>query len=412
MELECKYLLDVIKYILHDRKTEIPIPPKELDWQRTLETARRHSVSNLLFYGIEKLPAEQQPRKAVYQCLEQITLKELMRSYGQLDAAEELLAEAEREGLYMLAVKGVNTKKHYPESDMRSMGDIDILYRDTQHEQVKAMMEKLGYDGFQEGRKHDHYQRKPYAGVELHRELVAAESEYGTYYSDIWDRVQPRKGCRYIHEMRLEDEYIFAIVHLVEHFKHGGVGIRFLMDIYVYDHLEGMDWDYVKQELVKLKLWEFYRNVSALAGRWFGEQEQVCTQGQMYPEGQVHAQEEPSAMEQVYSPEQEQLLRKLEEYIIANGTYGLQKHAAALSVEEAGRGRFLLHVLFPSLKSMQTMFPWLKKYPVLLPVGWIWRGIRSILFRRRNIRSQMEVYRNGDLEHGKELRHFYEQCGL
>lgn len=388
MELECKYLLDVIKYILHDRRTEIPIPPKELDWQRTLETARRHSVSNLLFYGIEKLPVEQQPRKAVYQCLEQITLKEIMRSYGQLDAAEELLAEAERECLYMLAVKGVNTKKHYPESDMRSMGDIDILYRDTQHEQVKTMMKKLGYEGFQEGRKHDHYYRKPYVGVELHRELVSAESEYGVYYSDIWDRVQPRQGCRYIHEMSLEDEYIFVIVHLVEHFKHGGVGIRFLMDIYVYDHLESMDWDYVKQELAKLKLWEFYRNVSALAGRWFGEQEQV------------------------YSPEQEQLLRKLEEYIIANGTYGLQKHAAALSVEEAGRGRFLLHVLFPSLKSMQTMFPWLKKYPVLLPIGWIWRGIRSILFRRRNIRSQMEAYRNGDLEHGKELRRFYEQCGL
>ncbi len=388
MELECKYLLDVIKYIMHDRKAEIPIPPKELDWQRTLETARRHSVSNLLFYGIEKLPAEQQPGKAVYQCLEQITLKEIMRSYGQLDAAEELLAEAEREGLYMLAVKGVNTKKYYPESDMRSMGDIDILYRDTQHEQVKTMMKKLGYEGFQEGRKHDHYYRKPYVGVELHRELVSAESEYGAYYSDIWDRVHSRKGCRYIHEMRIEDEYIFVIVHLVEHFKHGGVGIRFLMDIYVYDHLEGMDWDYVEQELVKLKLWEFYRNVSVLAGRWFGEQEQPC------------------------SPEQEQLLRKLEEYIIANGTYGLQKHAAALSVEEAGRGRFLLHVLFPSLKSMQTMFPWLKKYPVLLPVGWIWRGIRSILFRRRNIRSQIEVYRNGDLEYGKELRRFYEQCGL
>ena len=398
MTTEIQYLLDVLKYILHDRQTRIPIPPKTLDWQGTLETARRHSVSNLLFYGIEKLDAEKQPEQTICQGLEQITLKELMRSYGQLDAAKELLAEAEREGVYVLAVKGVNTKKHYPETDMRSMGDIDILYRDTQHEQMKALMERLGYEGFQEGRKHDHYQRKPYVSVELHRELVAAESEYSAYYSDIWSRVRPREGCRYVHEMCIEDEYIFAIVHLAEHFKHGGVGIRFLMDVFVYDHLNTMDRDHVKRELVKLRLWDFYRNISRLAERWFGEpgQEQVPGQSQ----------------EQTYTPEEERLLRELEAYIISNGTYGSSKNAAALSVAEAGRSRFLLHVLFPGLKSMQTMFPWLKKYPVLLPVGWLWRGVRSLLFRRQNIRSQMNVYKNGDLEHGKGLQRFYEQCGL
>lgn len=412
MKLECRYLLDVIKYILHDRQTEIPIPPKGLDWKKTLETARRHSVSNLLFYGIEKLPVEQQPETAVYRSLEQITLKELMKSYGQLDAAEELLAEAEREQIYVLAVKGVNTKKHYPESDMRSMGDIDILYRDSQHAQVKAMMEKLGYEGFQEGRKHDHYYRKPYAGVELHRELVAAESDCSAYYSDIWNRVQLRKDCRYVHEMCLEDEYIFAIVHLAEHFKNGGVGIRFLMDIFIYDRLKGMDRDYVKQELTKLKLWKFYRNVSMLADRWFGEQGQQKAQGQLQEQGRMYLPEKASQEQNRNTPEQEQLLDELEAYIIANGTYGSQKHAAALSVEEAGRNRFLLRALFPNLKSMQTMFPWLKKYPVLLPAAWFWRGVRSLIFRRQNIRSQVEIYKNGDREHGRELRRFYEQCGL
>lgn len=384
MEKEEEYLLEVIKYILHNRKTDFPIPPSDLNWPQLIKKASRHSISNLLFYAVENLDAEHRPEESVYKYLQQQTMKEFVRSCNQLAAADELLAEFEKRKIYVLALKGVNTKNYYPEPDMRSMNDLDLLYKDSQHGMIDDAMQKLGYGGFQEGRKHDHYFRAPYIGVELHREMVASESEYSDYYADIWNRVHSRGGCSYVQEMRREDEYIFTIIHLVEHFKQGGVGLRFMMDVFVYEHLEGMDWDYIEKELEKLHLSEFVQNLSKLAEQWFGTEEQ----------------------------EKDTLVEKLGEYILQNGTYGSEKNAAALAVEQGGRMSFLLKAVFPNLKSMQSMYPWLKKYPILLPWSWMLRGLRSFLYRRGNIESQMKVYKNGDKDYGKELRQFYKQCGL
>lgn len=191
----------------------------------------------------------------------------------------------------------------------------------------------------------------------------------------------------YIGRMTLEDEYIYTLIHLVEHFKRGGVGIRFLMDIYVYRHLKGINMDSIRQELVKLDLWEFYQNILYLAERWFGNDEQKT---------EVNA----------------YVIDALEEYIIQNGTFGSKENAAALSVEKYGKFGFLWGVLFPSLKEMQTMYSWLKRYPILQPIAWGMRGVRSFMYRRQNIHAQVDVYRNGNIETGKRLRDFYDSCGL
>ena len=58
--------------------------------------------------------------------------------------------------------------------------------------------------------------------------------------------------------MSLEDEYIYNLIHLVEHFQNGGVGIRFVMDVYIYNRIETIDWEYIEAELAKLGLWEFF----------------------------------------------------------------------------------------------------------------------------------------------------------
>lgn len=386
MQHEVQYLLEIVKYLLNNKTIEVPHPHPDMDWKALYKLAERHSIINLVFYGEEYLPEELRPSEADRDYLYKCASRDMIRSYRQTDAAEEILDAFEKAGINVLAVKGVRTKRHYPEPDMRTMGDVDILYQTTKDSRVKQIMEELGYESKMEGRVHDMYTKKPYVGIEMHRQLVASDSEYCPYYESIWDKVKTRENCKYIHEMSVEQEYIYTITHLAEHFRHGGIGIRFLMDIYVYDCKGNMDWDYIETELKQLGLWAFYKNVSDLAKRWFGVNT-ITVPGKS-------------------------VIDRLEEYILVGGTFGTNEYAAAISVAKEGKYRFIWKAMFPNLKNMQSMFPWIKKWPILLPYSWMLRGARSIFFRRDHIKGQFNRYKHGNEKLGNELRDFFETCGL
>ena len=387
MKQEVQFLLNMIKYILNNHPGELPLPKADLKWEYLIHLAKRHSILNLVHYGIGRLPEEAKPSEGICKLAEKAAMHEIVKCYNQIEAVEELLQACEKAGVSVLAVKGSCTKQHYPQPDMRSMGDIDLLYKWEEHDAMHKAVLDLGYEEGGEGRKHDHYFRPPYIGLEMHRELVASDSEYASYYEHIWDRLQTRANCKHIYEMRREDEYIYSLIHLTEHFRHGGIGIRFIMDVFVYNRMKHMDWSYIEVELKKLGLWKFYGNISRLAQVWFGETGE-------------------------FTEEEQAITDKLAIYIVENGTYGTQKNAAAISVAKGGRIAFLRDTVFPDLKNMQSMFPWLRKWPILLPYSWALRGVRSILFRRENVKAQLSKYKTGDQEFGQELKRFFQKCGL
>lgn len=181
-----------------------------------------------------------------------------------------------------------------------------------------------------------------------------------------------------------EDEYIFNFIHLVEHFKGGGIGLRFLVDVYVYEHL-GIDRDYIAAELEKLDLTQFFHNILSLALHWFGTDE------------------EQNGIE--FTP----VLRKLGDSILSGGIFGSRQNLADL---KAGRGKMgsFLHSCFPGYYSMQSMFLWMN--PLLLPYAWGLRVVRVLKYRRKNLKVVWNSSISGDAESVKRLMRFYESCGL
>ena len=388
MKQEVQYLFEIIKYILNNKTGEIAVPTEDMDWDALYKLAQSHSILNLVHYGVECLPPEHRPDEQMCKILYQSSVNAIVRNYNQIEGVDELFRKFEEEGIYALAVKGICTKKYYPQTDMRTMGDVDLLYKSEQDAQVKKAMRELEYDRTVEGRKHDIYSRRPYMAMEMHRELVSADSIYSSYYENVWERVESKEGYQYIKELSIEDEYIYTIVHLARHFQDGGIGIRFVMDVYVYNHIKDMDWSYIETELKELKLWEFFGKISRLAEMWFGNDIKVEENNSLYAE--------------------------LTTYIISNGTFGSSKNAAAISAVKKGRFQTLWSAIFPSFKSMKSMFVWLDKWPILLPYAWVLRGLRSITSkqRRMNIKYHVDNYKNSDKEYGEKLRTFFETCGL
>ena len=371
-----KQLFQIIRYFLNNE----PMIDEPLDWPCVWSFAMKHRLEMFVALYMKKISEELRPDSELQSEISTHCAKLLAIHVNQKAAVTSIHSVLETRRCYHLFMKGTVTKKRYEEPFYRSMVDIDFLYQESQHEQVKQALLDNGFTDYREGRKNDFYNRKPYVSVEAHRQLVPSDSSYYSYCSRVWQRSHIASGCKYCFEMSLEDELIFNIIHLAIHFLEGGAGIRFIMDVYVYNSYQ-MDKQYIERELTELDLLEFYHNISDLANHWFGDGEET------------------------------EISRKIGQFVLDNSIFGTAKNSSALAVRK-GRLRYLRRMFFPSLNEMSSLYPWLKKRKYLLPVAWIIRGFKVLKNKNKAIRAQLNKARQGDVKRGRDIVEFYEECGL
>ena len=128
-------------------------------------------------------------------------------------------------------------KDLYPALGMRQMADCDILFYASRAEEVRAIMEGLGFTAKHFGNgHHDNYYKDPVYNFEMHRALLstAHDEKLYTYYRDFRPRMVKDEGNTFGYHFSPEDFYIFMIAHENKRFSGGGTGLRSLLDTYVY----------------------------------------------------------------------------------------------------------------------------------------------------------------------------------
>lgn len=373
-------LLSIIKSEFNDST-----PPDSPDsWDGLISYAQKQGLLPYIYSYIHKLSTTSKPSQQLLDSITQSHLSDLACHIQQSYAVDELRSALEQNHINNLFFKGSVTKNRYNNPLLRTMGDIDVLYKSEQDKLFKSVMKSLHYSDPFEGRKNDKYVRKPFICVEAHRQLVASDSSYFDYCSRVWERAGVLDGCMYSYIMTPEDELIFHMIHLAAHFAQGGAGIRFIIDAYVYNQLP-LDNPYLEGELEKIGLLSFYKNISVLADNWFSERGS-----------------EPTS----------ESINSLASFILTGSTFGTRERSAALAVEN-GRFRYLLHACFPSYKEMVSMFPWLGGKVILLPYAWLLRAIRSLRYRRGNVQSVLaKAQKKEDSVDGAEIKRLYREWGL
>ena len=191
--------------------------------------------------------------------------------------------------------------------------------------------------------------------VEFHPNLLHHATPVGTQINPGWQYAKKDSATAAM-ELTEEGFYLNIICHLANHFVDGGVGVRFVLDVWVCRNLrkEPMDRDFVEAELERFGLLTFARNVEALAEAWFGA-------GEMTP-----------------------LLQELGDYILTSGSHGFTERAILNSVSLSPGGSqssALLGKMFYSRQEMEDRFPWCKGKPLLLPAAWCVRAFRAVTRR-------------------------------
>ncbi len=348
MKATGELLLSVIKNYFNGEPLE-----EGINYEAAFRLAKMHSLGSLFYEAVKASPAlpedvREEAKRHFFSNLAQQTAQEYY--------AAELMEKLEEKKIPYMPLKGYVLRKLYPAPELRTSCDVDVFYDKNRKEEVKEILSGLGFAEGHEGENHLDWSLDTVT-IEMHHELAAQSDVYHPYYENVFERLVNTDGCRF--DFTPEDFYIYFLVHAAKHFAHGGFGIRTVLDIWIYRKEKALDEDYLNKELEKVRLLKFKNAIEGLAECWFGEKEKT----------------EDFAF--------------LHEYILTSGTYGQRSNSASIGGDSGSvkktKFKFLMRTIFPSLRTMRTMYPVLKKAPILLPVTWVVKWFTVLFKRRKNV---------------------------
>lgn len=299
-----------------------------------------------------------------------------IRKVIMLDAErQKICAFMEQNHIWYMPLKGVYIKELYPEIGFRQMADNDILYNEKYQKELQEFMICSGYETESIAKEHhDTYMKKPVYNYEMHTSLFDenTDKKFYDYYADVKKRLVKAENTQYCYNFTDEDFYIYVKLHEYKHFSIGGTGLRSLMDTYVYVKSKpDLNWDYISAEMQKLEIDDYEKECRELAMKVFsGDNADNLSEKE----------------------------REMLEYFLFSGTYGNVKNLVQNRMkkinEESGSTssfKYWKNRVFPPMEFYKAYLPFFYRHKWLLPVGWLYRTVRAVTFRRNKLHSEMSA---------------------
>ena len=322
----------------------------EPDWKEFIKLAGRHGLSAMACDGLQKsnypLPEK------VGQALHSYYMQAIFRDAQQEHLKKQLQAALVEAGIQHIFLKGSVLKADYPVPALRTMCDLDVLVYAVDFDRIANVAKALGGKAVPGDGNHRNFSFSGGVSVEFHPNLLHHATPIGTGINPGWQYAK-KDSPTCSGELTEEGFYLNTVCHLANHFVAGGVGVRFVLDVWVNRHLRKPEANraFVEAELTRFGLMNFTENIEALAEAWFGDLP-------MTP-----------------------LLEELGEYILTSGSHGTSDRAMlnALSLSPGGnRFSALWKKAFYPKAELEDRFPWCKGKPWLLPAAWCARAYSAI----------------------------------
>lgn len=337
----------------------------DFDWGQIMALAKVQQIENLVYYGAVNCGCDQQAQMHAFK---QQTYRYLLVDHYQLQQLKKILDAFDANGIHYMPLKGILLKNLYPKTDMRLMGDADLLIKMDQYDRIKTIMEQLGCQFLRET-DHELIWQTPWLQLELHKRLIPSYNyDYAAYYGDGWQLGHPLVDNPCCFVMTDEDQMVYLFTHFAKHYRDGGIGIRHMLDIYVYRKVKPqLDENYIAQELDKLQLLAFYQNILHTLAVWF--------QG-----------DEPDKMSDLIT-----------NWVFSSGRFGtyqsrtvaqgIRNQAKYKDTARNARIKTVGRLIFLPYEIMCEKYPVLRCAPMLLPVMWVVRWGDALMRKPKVIKK-------------------------
>lgn len=376
-----KLFLEAFRASLENKKVDWDFEITVEDWAWLFEQAEVHQILPLIFEAVFSCPAAQAADKAIFAHYKRKMMQQVM---VQMHKTEQFLMFYDfllEKGLHPLMVKGIVCRQLYPNPDYRSSSDEDMLIKPREFKEAHKAMLEYGMATNVPEHSLDAQYEVPYVKpqgmlyIELHKSLFPPESEaYGElnrFFKDIHAKATKVKvRDKEIITMQHTEHLFYLICHAFKHFLHSGFGIRQVSDIIMYANAFGneIDWEKVLKNCKEIRADKFAAALFAIGEKYLVFDPEKACYGDAWRAMRV-------------DPE------PLLEDLLEGGIYGdsnmSRKHSSSITlnaVEAQKQGKKaktnVLKAAFPGLSSMKGKYPYLEKYPFLLPVAYVARFVK------------------------------------
>jgi len=384
MDQNCELLIGALARSIAGKAYALP---ENVDWERVMCLAQAHDICPLFCDGLRKVPEYwQQVPEQIRQKLQQKYMKAIYWDAQRDYIRDQLKQRLTQEQVPHVFLKGICLKELYPEPALRTMSDIDALVYTRDYGKIGNIAADLGGVPCESDGNHNNFRFKNGVLVEFHPNLLHHSAFVGAQMNPGWQYVK-QNGESSAMEMTEEGLYLNVLCHLAHHFVCGGVGVRFVMDVWVCRNLWKSQPDRVKveQELAQMGLLEFARNIEALAECWFGSESMT------------------------------EKLEELGEYILTSGTHGTSDRAILNAVTLAPGGSpvaALWKKAFYPKGELEDRFPWCKGKPMLLPAAWFARAWGAVTKRGNLIQEWGKGVGSVGREEARQQRELLRRFGI
>lgn len=346
------------------------IPPQT--WAELLRLSEAHKVLPMIFQAVYACPAAASiPPELISACRSKVRQLVMLQTHKTL-AFRPLLQKLQQEGLTPLVVKGIVCRELYPDPDYRMSSDEDLLISPDQFPLCHRVLTDLGFiTPDPEGSSYETPYTHPVSHLylEVHTSLFPPESKaYGgldRLFRDICQRSTLQNG---IPTLAPTDHLLYLIAHAFKHFLHSGFGIRQVCDIVLYANAWGdaIDWEALLEACRAVRAEHFAAGLFRI--------------GETYLTFSRETSRYPRLWQAIYVEE----LPLLQD-ILRAGIYGSadlsRQHSStitlrAVDAQTSSAAQGIFKSLFPSAKTLQLRYPYLKGKPWLLPMAWTERLLR------------------------------------
>lgn len=358
--------------------------------------AKKHNLVSIMAQAMEKLGFESDSDiwKRWLKEKNQLIYKSVL-----MDVEREAIQDFfEKNNIWYMLLKGMVIRKYYPAPELREMADNDILFDNKYSKEVYEFMTARGYksDDYNKGY-HDEYLKPPAYNFEMHRQLVSSKErpKWYEYYKDvksilIKDTNENRETAANSESNNTSNQfyfsdndfYVYFIVHTYKHFLNSGMGLRTVLDVYLYvsNLQEKLDFDYIEEQLKKLDAYDFEQTFRSIAFKMFDENL------------------EDRKWWDLFDVKEQEMLS----YVLDAGTYGNLENSVAHKMgytkgekkKTSDKAKYIFRRLFPSMDTIEEFFPFFYKHKWAIPFLYIYRIGKIPFTRRKKVAGELkEVFK-------------------
>lgn len=380
MDVKRELFLPALKAALKNEKVSWEEERPTQVWMELFRVADEHRVLPMIYEAIYDCLAIRRIEPEILSSVKQRMIRAVVLQTMKSNEFLDLFGYLQEAGVQALVVKGIVCRNLYPNPDHRVSGDEDVLISAEQFEACHRALTEYGMKAADLSRDIQTAYEVPYGKpgssiyIELHKCLFPPES---TAYGDLnrfFDGVYERAITLSIDResvvtMEYTDHLFYLICHAFKHFLHSGFGIRQVCDIVLFANAYGreLDWTRILEHCREIRADRFAAALFRIGQKYLTFDPVLAGYPKEWQDIQV---------------DEQLLLDDLLDAGIYGGSTMSRKHSSnitlnAVAAEKQGKkhGYSVLKTLFPSVRNMQGRYPYLKKYPYLLPVAWISRGL-------------------------------------